>query len=382
MKILVFAANLHKGGAIQAALSFTKEAYVKGGEHQWMFVLSPEISSQLGEIEVPNIKKVVLKRPKNIVAQIALHTAHMFDIEREFSPDVSFSIFGPPYWFPRSSHVCGFALGWMIFDDSPVWDRLKLRQYLSRKIKNRALANFFSRKWNYIVETEEARQRLISKLRINPAKVRVIHNGASSYFYNFCDDEKRLSYSNDGFRFLVLSADYMHKNLDFVPEVIHSLAEKTNERFEFLLTLNSSSWERIRLKSQHLSVSNYIKNMGPLTVEAAAFQMNRCNAVFMPSLLETFSATYPETMVIGKPILASDLPFARDICKDAAVYFDPLCSESAANACCRVMTDNILYELCVTKGMDIAKQYPNPSQKFHKTLEALCSFPSLGFSQS
>lgn len=45
--------------------------------------------------------------------------------------------------------------------------------------------------------------------------------------------------------------------------------------------------------------------------------------MFLPTLLECFSASYAEAMVMKKPILTSDLGFAHTVCKDAAVYFDP-----------------------------------------------------------
>jgi glycosyltransferase involved in cell wall biosynthesis len=46
--------------------------------------------------------------------------------------------------------------------------------------------------------------------------------------------------------------------------------------------------------------------------------------MFLPTLLECFSASYAEAMKMGLPILTSDLKFAREVCGDAAVYFDPV----------------------------------------------------------
>ena len=51
----------------------------------------------------------------------------------------------------------------------------------------------------------------------------------------------------------------------------------------------------------------------------------------MPTLLESFSGTYVEAMYHGKPIFTSDIDFARDICGDAAFYFDPLDENSILN---------------------------------------------------
>ncbi len=42
--------------------------------------------------------------------------------------------------------------------------------------------------------------------------------------------------------------------------------------------------------------------------------------VFIPTLLEVFSATYLEAMLMKKPIIASDLEFSRDICGESAYF--------------------------------------------------------------
>ena len=52
------------------------------------------------------------------------------------------------------------------------------------------------------------------------------------------------------------------------------------------------------------------------------------DGMIMPTLLESFSATYIDSMALGVPIFTSDRDFARDVCGDAAWYFDPLNAES------------------------------------------------------
>ena len=47
-----------------------------------------------------------------------------------------------------------------------------------------------------------------------------------------------------------------------------------------------------------------------------------CDACLMPSLLESLSSAHLEAMEWGRPQIVSDLPFARDLCGDAAVYVD------------------------------------------------------------
>ena len=60
----------------------------------------------------------------------------------------------------------------------------------------------------------------------------------------------------------------------------------------------------------------------------------------MPTLLETSSATYPEAMAMGLPIVTTDLDFARDVCGPAARYFTALSAVGAAEAIAPLIQDD------------------------------------------
>jgi glycosyltransferase involved in cell wall biosynthesis len=52
--------------------------------------------------------------------------------------------------------------------------------------------------------------------------------------------------------------------------------------------------------------------------------MADASALFLPTLLESYGLIYLEAMACGLPIVTSDRDFARWICSDTALYFDPL----------------------------------------------------------
>ena len=55
---------------------------------------------------------------------------------------------------------------------------------------------------------------------------------------------------------------------------------------------------------------------------------------------------------MNRPILTSDLPFAHDICKEAALYFDPLSPQDIGDVIFRLANDKDLFKKFVHKGQE------------------------------
>jgi len=93
--------------------------------------------------------------------------------------------------------------------------------------------------------------------------------------------------------------------------------------------------------------------------------------MFMPTLLECFSATYPEAMKMGIPIVTSDLPFARSICGDAAVYFDPMSPQSIGEAIYSLANNNSLYKEYIARGWKQLLTFESAKTRAQKYIEIL-----------
>ena len=72
-----------------------------------------------------------------------------------------------------------------------------------------------------------------------------------------------------------------------------------------------------------------------------------------------------------KPILTTDLPFARDICGNAALYFDPESVEDAVEKIQQLITDSQLKAQLITNGLERLKAFDLPEERFQKILEVV-----------
>lgn len=80
------------------------------------------------------------------------------------------------------------------------------------------------------------------------------------------------------------------------------------------------------------------------------------DVVVSPSIAETFGFPLVEAMAAGIPIVVADVPIHREICGDAALYFDPGCSHSLADRILELDSESTLRERCISRGRERVKE--------------------------
>lgn len=72
--------------------------------------------------------------------------------------------------------------------------------------------------------------------------------------------------------------------------------------------------------------------IGRLDPEAMLCEYARIDALIFPSLAESFGLPLVEAMWVGLPIVCADLPYARALCGEDAIYFSPMDVKSLQTA--------------------------------------------------
>jgi glycosyltransferase involved in cell wall biosynthesis len=217
-----------------------------------------------------------------------------------------------------------------------------------------------------VVETKDAKQKLIDLFSFKYSNIVVIGNTFNNVFNDANKlNNKYYSVENKKFYLLTVSANYPHKNLEIIKKIVPYL-KFYKIKIHFFVTL-----QQIDFQELFFDLEEYVTNLGPLEVADLPDAYLRCNAVFMPSLLETFSATYPEAMKMEKPILTSDLSFARDICGPAAEYFDPLNPEDILQKIINLINNKDRQLELIRFGKERLKTFETSESRARKYLE-LC----------
>lgn len=367
MKLLINGSNLRGGGGVQVALSFILETR-KFPENDYYVLASDKLYEQLKKEKFSTnytIFSLYMLQSNPIKKIITIFKIKQ--LEKKINPNVVFTIFGPSYWTPRSPHLTGFALGHLIYPESPYFDIIHRKELLYWKIIS-ILKKYFLKKNSsyYHVETDDTRIRLTKYLLCNPKNIFVVSNTYNPFFDNFEISAKKLlplAQKNE-FRLLLLSAYYSHKNFEIINRVIDLLSTNKNINIKFVVTIDKKMYTKI-----FGSNNKYVINIGHISADLCPQLYSECDVMFLPSLIECFSANYPEAMKMRKPILTSDLPFARDICEDSAVYFDPFNAKDLVDKIYLLVDNKELNNYLIERGVERLKRFDNSANRAKKYLQ-------------
>ena len=366
MNLIVNTSNLYVGGGLQVAISFINELNLLVTDNQYYIFLSKAADKQISQENFSNnfhfylIEKSPssLKNRKNIVKKLN-------DLEEKINPDIVFSVFGPTFWTPKTVHVMGFALPWLINPDSSAFGQLPLFKNIKKRMEILYKSHFVKENADYYVtETEDTKSRLSKYHNIDNNNIYVVSNTYNSFFdepvrkdISFVEPQKQ------EFRLITISHNYPHKNLKVIRDVIPYLKEQ-KLHYKFVLTIDKESYE-----SLFSDMQDYVITIEPINTDLCPSAYEQCDALFLPTLLECFTASYPEAMKMKKPILTSDLSFAKDICQDAALYFDPLDPKNIADKIMELAEDQQLRSDLIEKGIKRLQHFETAQSRAEKYLK-------------
>jgi len=366
MKVLINTASTYKGGGVQVAQSFLEECKTIT-EHEYYVILGNMMADLVDPDEYPiNFSFYTIGfRPATRVFSLKSHNKCFDELEEKVNPDVVFTTSGPAYWRPKAPHVVGYNLPHYVYEDSPFFELISYPQKIKWALKGAVIKYFFKREADaYVVQTKDVNQRLSRILKSD--NVFTVSNTCSHYYENperFINKlpERRV----EEYRFLILSAWHTHKNLRIIPEVVAALPERIKEKVRFILTLPDNEFEKYFPPEKRQNLIN----IGPVNPEEGPSLYNECDALFLPTLLECFSASYAEAMRMGKPIITSDLGFAHTVCGDAALYADPMDPKQLAGRIVQLTTQPALSDKLIGMGRLQQNQFLSARKRAEKYLD-------------
>lgn len=239
---------------------------------------------------------------------------------------------------PPVPHVIYLHQPYLVYPESeltatlPLLERIKLRYqrwHFNRSVNNASAV---------IVQTPVMSDRLVEIYNVPKQKVHIVSPVLPSHLQVAQNSPHESCFPEmdnvQKVRLLFLATFYAHKNHAILPALIREIRKRNLEnKVHFFLTLDGNRRRAETALLRELEFDqDLVTNLGRLPPEVVDPTLSTADALFMPTLVETFGLIYLEAMAACKPILTSDRDFARYLCGDLAIYFDPLDPVSIANA--------------------------------------------------
>lgn len=323
------------GGGLKNSAFFIRYT-LKNQTLNWHFAICKPVYNLLieWELELPNDRFTIFKTSpsKDIKARKKL-----IALTKELKIDLAYTMAGPAYVKFPCQHLQGISNGYITHAD---WEAFRFQGNILKTLKYYAYVGiqflYSLRASDFVFQTQYAKDSFKKRSKLQEHRLHVISNAFDlslrDYFYHLSNNVQVKS--NSEIIIFCPGAGYLHKGFQYIPQIVKELRNLTDVKFKFILTLpfDSKIWLRIKLETKKLNLANDIVNNGSFKYSELKNMLETCHIVFVPSLLETFSASYLEAMCAKKKLVVANKNFAREICEDYATYITPQNQKNTALA--------------------------------------------------
>lgn len=368
MRILVNGSNLRVGGGLQMADAIARELR-EFEKHQFVVVLPKALKGTVEEvIGYDNVKEAVCyDLPKSLMVILTGRDRVMDSLVKKHGIEAVLTVFGPSKWKPKVRHLCGFAMGHIVLDDSPYWGTLSRAALIKARVRNRLMLwNFRRTAREFWCENEFIAQRLREKLP--GSRLTIATNSCNPIFEDKGRWQKGVKLpAFEGMTVLTVSANYPHKNLRIFIEAMRRLKEVRPEAaVRCVLTVKPEEYGPMPEV-----LMGRILLIGPVAIDVLPGLYSQAQVMALPTLMECFSASWVEAMRMGLPIITTDLECSRSICGDAALYFEPLNAESLAKKILELYDSEDLQRRMIEAGRRRLEVFDTAEERAAKLIRAL-----------
>lgn len=218
-------------------------------------------------------------------------------------------------------------------------DRIRSRRKLSQNAIETLQFGFDAE--GFFANLEPLADSLVAKLNLRPNCRRLLFVSHYNYFRNF------------------------ETLIRALPIIKPQLRQRTGEDVQLVLTTDikrgavyggydaTAAAELI----DQLNVRDDIAMLGEVNYSKLHQLYRMCDVFVCPSYSESFGHPLVEAMASGLPVISASLPVHREICGDAAVYFDVFDERNLAEQCVRVLTDNNLSNRLSSRGLQRSQEF-------------------------
>jgi len=236
------------------------------------------------------------------------------------------------------------------------------------------IKGIFAKRSVYWAERTVAPSRAFAEelQRWTGAPILSIHHGFD--FETFCKNgstllvptQRKLDSANGALRLLFVSHYNYYRNFETLLRAIPLIQNRLDKRRVVLFltcTLcsekNPGSYhaEPAAQLVQRLGIAEHVVELGAIPYHLLHHVYGACDIYVTPAYAETFAHPLVEAMASGVPVVAADLPVHREICGEAALFFQRFSSQELADQVLRLEASLDLRKAFIESGRTRSREF-------------------------
>ncbi len=354
MRIAILAHNLGAGGGLYGTVN-TLKALNKVSVNEQFLVIYPK-GCGYEEITLPEGSKVYAYSGSRSPLLLAWFEAVLLPkIVGRFQPDVVCGLGNMGLNGPGVQQAIFIHTPYPLYDDSE-YPKLPFKTKLRAIALKRRLCKSAANADLIFCQTPIVKKRFAERFSYPADRIRIIRWPAPAEITipNNSEPPPALGKSGVDFYVFIMTRYLAYRN----PSILIPLCSKYASEFrrlqiKFITNLDPDQNKQTALFLKEVydrNLDDIVINVGVLPREDVATYLWYSNVLWMPTFMETLCLPFLEAMVLGVPILAPDLDFARYVCGEAAVFYDPWDIDSAFTKIMLLRQDVSLRKTLVEKG--------------------------------
>jgi len=176
-----------------------------------------------------------------------------------------------------------------------------------------------------VVQSNFMKDALLMRYGKIASKIVVMPNPVSNLIDLSESDISPKKYQKDNY-VLYVSRYYPHKQHMFLLQLVEKHeTQLRNQNIKFYITVDKSQSNigarNFLNKISKFKLDDIIHNLGEIPNDELSLYYRAAKCFFFPSTSETFGNPLVEAMAFGLPVIVPDLNYAKDVCKEAGIYY-------------------------------------------------------------
>lgn len=199
--------------------------------------------------------------------------------------------------------------------------------------------------------TNHMRELVLDAIPASPDRSHVLHYGFDENMFitsrgrTSGTHEEIRSFKGNGNSIVLLVASYAkHKNIETAVRAL-ALLKRRGLPVKLITTLDEDhtaekgSYAKLLTQIQSSGLADEVMNVGYVSYPELSLLYASADLFLFPSVFESFGHPLVEAMASGLPVAAADRPYSREVCGNAALYFDSRNAEECADTVERIINN-------------------------------------------